>query len=211
MAIWYIRVFGDHRNPDEAIDDGYPRTSPVDAYPAGRSPYGVLDLAGNTLEWCHDWFEDDYYATSPTENPLGPAKGGLSADLDALAAYVSSLVEFPRSPYRNADGTMTNLAGQGQSVFVQRGCDTCHVPPAFTDGLRHDVGTIRARSGLGIGAPLPGVGIETPTLRGLWATAPYLHDGSAASLFDVLSQPGHVGVLTPSERAQLVAYLRELE
>ena len=130
----------------------------------------------------------------------------MSTDLDALAAYVTSLTEFPISPYRDDDGAMTPQALQGQLVFQQRGCATCHVPPTFTDGLRHDVGTIRARSGLGIGAPLGGVGIETPTLRGVWETAPYLHDGSASSLQRVLSQPGHVGSLTP-----VVAYLRQLE
>lgn len=42
-------------------------------YPQGVSPYGVLDLAGNVLEWVNDRFQSDYYSISPYENPIGPA------------------------------------------------------------------------------------------------------------------------------------------
>ncbi|MDH3432191.1 MAG: SUMF1/EgtB/PvdO family nonheme iron enzyme [Gammaproteobacteria bacterium] len=60
------------RRPDIAIDDGYVETSPVDAYSAGRSEYGVFDLAGNLGEWVYDLFAADYYQTSPRRNPTGP-------------------------------------------------------------------------------------------------------------------------------------------
>jgi formylglycine-generating enzyme required for sulfatase activity len=56
-------------------DDGYVRTAPVGSYPAGVSPYGVHDLAGNVWEWTADWYDDEYYATSPPDNPKGPAAG----------------------------------------------------------------------------------------------------------------------------------------
>lgn len=45
------------------------------ANPDCVSPYGVLDLSGSVAEWCSDWYEDAYYAKSPTENPTGPATG----------------------------------------------------------------------------------------------------------------------------------------
>lgn len=57
------------------IDDGFADTAPVGNYPAGASPYGALDMAGNVWEWVADWYAADYYAQSSMENPLGPASG----------------------------------------------------------------------------------------------------------------------------------------
>lgn len=50
-------------------------TSPVGSYPAGASPYGALDMAGNVWEWVNDWWSDTYYSSSPYSNPQGPATG----------------------------------------------------------------------------------------------------------------------------------------
>jgi formylglycine-generating enzyme required for sulfatase activity len=47
----------------------------VGSFPKGASPYGALDMAGNVLEWCQDWYQRDYYKESPKKNPQGPAKG----------------------------------------------------------------------------------------------------------------------------------------
>jgi len=57
------------------IDDGYPHSAPVGSYPAGASPYGALDMAGNVLEWVADWYDEAYYLDSPTENPTGAMEG----------------------------------------------------------------------------------------------------------------------------------------
>ncbi len=53
-------------------EDGYRWTAPVDAFPNGRSPYGVYNLAGNVWEWCHDNIDKQYYRHSPRRDPQGP-------------------------------------------------------------------------------------------------------------------------------------------
>jgi formylglycine-generating enzyme required for sulfatase activity len=50
-------------------------TTEVGSYEDGKSPYGIHDLAGNVREWVADWNDDNYYASSPSSNPLGPASG----------------------------------------------------------------------------------------------------------------------------------------
>lgn len=60
--------------PDQA-NYGTNDTEPVGSYPAGASPYGALDMAGNVIEWVFDYFQATYYQVSPEENPLGPASG----------------------------------------------------------------------------------------------------------------------------------------
>lgn len=50
-------------------------TEPVGSYPAGASPYGALDMAGNVIEWVFDYFQSAYYSISPEQDPQGPASG----------------------------------------------------------------------------------------------------------------------------------------
>ncbi|MBZ0111112.1 MAG: Ig-like domain-containing protein [Thermoanaerobaculia bacterium] len=143
--------------------------------------------------------DSDFAATA---DPLGPVKAGLSIDLDALAAYVSSLgsQSVPRSPFRQANGLLTPQGVAGRTVFADQGCADCHTGPRFTDSTvgsatLHDVGTLRTTSGQRLGGPL--LGIDTPTLRGAWTTSPYFHDGSAPTLADVFRVVG--GTVIPAE------------
>ena len=143
---------------------------------------------------------------------LGPSNTGRSADLDALAAFVESLQPRP-SPFRHRDGTLTPAAERGQAVFHRPdvGCAGCHVPPLFTDLLVHDIGT-----GHGPGELL-GPAFDTPSLRGIWHTPPYLHDGRALTLRDVLTthnptdRHGRTTHLSEAELHDLVAFLRSVE
>jgi formylglycine-generating enzyme required for sulfatase activity/mono/diheme cytochrome c family protein len=48
---------------------------PVGQLKDGKSPYGIYDLAGNVWEWVSDWYDPDYYTTSPSQNPKGPESG----------------------------------------------------------------------------------------------------------------------------------------
>jgi len=128
-----------------------------------------------------------FSATSP---PLGAPKAGLSQALDDLAAYVSSLgrQSLPRSNSRSSNGDIMSNAQSGRAAFSSQGCTDCHSGTAFTDRQRHDVGTLRASSGQRSGQPL--TGIKTPSLLGVFDTAPYLHDGSAKTINDVFNTVG---------------------
>ena len=54
---------------------GTRETMPVGSRPKGASPYGVMDMAGNVWEWVADWFDENYYRSSPDDDPQGPATG----------------------------------------------------------------------------------------------------------------------------------------
>jgi DNA-binding beta-propeller fold protein YncE len=152
---------------------------------------------------------------------MGAAKAGRSADLDALAAYLTSLSVEPPSPYREADGSLPAGAVRGRAIFesAQVGCTACHMGARLTDSRLegpgrarlHDVGTLTAGSGQRLGEAL--TGLDTPTLHGLFRSAPYLHDGSAGTLRDVLvtrnvgDRHGRTSQLSESELSDLELYL----
>ncbi|MFN7144071.1 MAG: PKD domain-containing protein [Myxococcota bacterium] len=158
-----------------------------------RNAFGGTGLLSDA-----DWAE--------TFDTLGPAKAGRSADLDALAAYVTSLDTTPASPWE-ADATEA-----GGALFVASGCNTCHPAPLYTDSALgaprlHDVGTLTGASGQRLGGPLDG--LDTPTLLGAWSTAPYLHDGSAPTLADAIRAHTTLALDEPTIEA-LAAWVRGL-
>jgi PKD repeat protein len=167
--------------------------------------------------------EADWAATMDT---LGPPKAGLSEELDDLAAYIQHLSsKRPRSPHRDANGGLSDEAQAGEALFLDEatGCADCHPPPHYSDSawlspgvpLLHDVGTLLPSSGKRRGGLLEG--IDTPSLRGAFATGPWLHDGRAARLKDVftvhdpLHQHGHTEGLTGEELDQLEAFVLSIE
>ena len=150
------------------------------------------------------------FNTGTRNQPLGDPKTGLSTDLDALAAYVGSLSTFTSSPLRNSDGTLTSDALAGKQIFRDLNCAQCHSGTAFTESAAanlRNIGTIKPSSGQRLGGPL--TGIDTPTLRDVWATAPYLHDGSAATLGVAVRAHNSVSI-SDSDLAKLVAYLQQI-
>lgn len=165
----------------------------------------IRTLAGGT-----GLMTDAQFGTGTRSQPLGDAKAGISADLDALAAYVNSLSSFDPSPARSASGALTSVGAQGRDLFASLNCASCHTGAAFTRSALDNpanVGTMKAASGQRLFGAL--TGIDVPTLRDVWATAPYLHDGSAATLESAVRAHGGV-VVTDAQLAQLVQYLREI-
>ncbi len=147
---------------------------------------------------------------SSRTQPLGTPKAGLSADLDALAAYVASLNSFANSPRRNADGSMTAAAVAGREVFRAQNCGACHGGASFTNSAGanlQNVGTIKPASGSRLGGAL--TGLDVPTLRDVWATAPYLHDGSAPTIAAAITAHGGV-TLGATDLDNLVAYVEQI-
>ena len=164
----------------------------------------------------------------------------VEADLDALEQYVDYAIPYP-SPPRALDPA---VVAHGQELFSTLGCAGCHAGPYFTDSgmgnstldlagpvvssvtpggvLLHDVGTCVTGGAFPDNATPDDDGdlrnacaFDTPTLRGVSETAPYLHDGSAATLADVFRlAPQMVGsaasTLSPGDQQALIAYLESL-
>ncbi|MGC4068684.1 MAG: c-type cytochrome [Polyangiaceae bacterium] len=124
----------------------------------------------------------------------------------AVATYVNRLAG---DPYRATGADLSESARRGEAAFVKADCQSCHTGKYTTDLKMHAVGT---RNDTDSSADF-----DTPTLTDLWRTAPYLHDGSAATLKDVLTtknegdKHGTTSTLTPQELDDLVAYLLELD
>jgi DNA-binding beta-propeller fold protein YncE len=131
-------------------------------------------------------------------------------DVRAVSAYLASLQPVV-SPHRQADGTLTIPAQRGEKLFndPRVACFRCHPGPLFTNLAMIDVGTANS-------ADRDSKHFDTPTLVELWRTPPYLHDGSAATLRDVIlthnrdDQHGRTSHLTPAQIDDLAAYLLEL-
>jgi len=166
----------------------------------------IRDLAGGT-----GLMTTEQFNTGSRKQPLGDAKTGVSVDLTALAAYVKSLNSFASSPWRNSDGTLTADAQAGRTLFAVKNCVSCHSGTTFSNSgdatKLANIGTIKASSGNRLNGPL--IGIDTPTLRDVWATAPYLHDGSAATLANAVTAHNNV-TLTSIELANMVQYLSQI-
>jgi YVTN family beta-propeller protein len=155
--------------------------------------------------------DDATFNTGTRAQPLGLAKAGLSADLDALAAYLGSLNRFDPSPHRTAAGALTSAAVNGRTLFADRNCASCHGGTAFAGTAQVDIGTLKPASGTRLGQPL--TGIDVPTLRDVWRHTALLHDGSAASLPAAIQAHGSAvpgAALTAAELGDLSAYLQQI-
>jgi YVTN family beta-propeller protein len=153
----------------------------------------------------------------PTE--LDEKTSGRSADLDALAIYSNSF-DFTRlSPHAQGPGKLSPQAERGKALFFDKtvGCAECHSGPYYTDNTLqkpfklHDVGTGKDDPSEKIGPKY-----KTPTLLGVYRTAPYLHHGRAATLLDVLTtcnkedRHGRTSHLKAEQLEDIVEFLKAL-
>ena len=213
-----------------------------DGQPDGRTwhnPEGLRNtqsFAG--LRWTHPvhWSADrdevqdfEHTIRGPLMGGSGLSKGAVdpslhepnrlkSDTLDALAAYTNSH-DFIISPFAK-DG-LSDSAARGKSLFesAKTKCATCHTGPVFTDSApvaisafkMHDVGT-----GNDDESEKMGPRYDTPTLLGVYRSAPYLHHGKALTLRDVLTtenkddKHGVTSHLSETQINDLVEFLKSL-
>jgi YVTN family beta-propeller protein len=174
------------------------RTAPVLYGLAGRSRFnaqGTWDELADVELKIRDLHGGGGLIVDAAPNPpLGDPNAGRSLDLDNLTAYLASLTGPATSPPGDEA-----LVARGAALFESLGCASCHAGESYTDGLTYDVGT--------------GGEFVTPTLRWLWLSAPYLHDGRAATLRELFILPGAHQLLpsaTPDDLDALEAYLLSL-
>lgn len=143
--------------------------------------------------------------------------GLLQAELESLEKFLIAGLKAPPNPNVKPEG-LTPQQLKGKKLFEDPVtlCSTCHAPVSLTDGLQHDVGTltdveIKVANATG---KSPAIVYNTPSLRGLFYSAPYLHDGSALTIKDALKKTantmGKTSQLSEAEYDDLVAYLLTL-
>ncbi|WP_455430781.1 beta-propeller fold lactonase family protein [Peribacillus butanolivorans] len=158
---------------------------------------------------------------------------------DAMFAYLDDPDSFPipKSPYHNKDGSLTATAEEGRELFEGKaGCIACHAGTQFTDSVRaidanghlttsntnflHNIGTTnpldkksKGDARAGFTNPRDTLHFDVPTLRGVWATAPYLHDGSAKTIEEVIKRIRYEGkpTFTDGEILKIAEYVRSIE
>lgn len=148
-------------------------------------------------------------------NELAETMSGRSKDLDALAVYTNS---FPvrLSPHA-PEGKLSDAANRGKAIFfdAKTNCASCHNGPYYSDSMTakpfklHDVGTggdVREKMGSAY---------DTPTLLGVYRSGPYLHDGRAKTLTEVITlntgdRHGTTSHLKSDQVNDLVAFLKSL-
>src|SRR5512143_2402011 len=126
-------------------------TSGVNDYPAGRSPYGLLDMAGNVFQWVNDFYAEQYYQSMPPQNPTGPTSGDShvvrGSGFETEAAQLQSAVRHFGAPaYHSRDLGFRCAVTQPKAIapycqassFIPIGSTastgSCQVPQADVSG-----------------------------------------------------------------------------
>jgi cytochrome c peroxidase len=183
-----------------------------------------LDSAADRLVRRSDYLAD--FAQAFPEDPQ-PSPRTIAR---ALAAYERTLISPPTRFDRfiaGDDAALSASERRGFAIFTGKGrCVGCHSGPSFTDHNFYDIGLPGEDRGRGavIGLSAADHAFKTPTLRELAWSAPYMHDGSLATLDDVVRHYERGGVrratlsgdlpadlrLSEEERGDLVAFLETL-
>jgi cytochrome c peroxidase len=190
---------------------GYPRQTPMLAgRVASKGPFGwhgnEKDIAARLMHSfrLHRW--GDSISGQPWDSLAGP--------LAARAGYIAAFVRTGLVPPPRSKAKLSEVEERGRTLFGSKdvGCSACHVPEnEYTDRERHSVPLSNPRSGFD---PDPDGQFRTPSLFFVGGSAPYFHDGSAATLEQLIDSDddrmGRVKQLSRADRDALIAYLRTL-
>ena len=224
-------------DPARALSDGRAVAAGIAGRTGRRNAPALINRA-----WGRSFFWDGRVATleeqvlKPIEDPnemdlavpeAARRVGLTERDLSrALASYVRSILsgDAPFDRFANGDrGALSAIQQAGLRLFrAKANCTACHVGPTFTDERLHNTG-VAWRTGTLTDPGAGGGAFKTPTLREIARTAPYMHDGSLASLEDVVEYYDHGGnanpmldsdvrplKLTADDKRALLAFLQSL-
>lgn len=186
----------------------------AEAFPSGAENSGANDSGANN---------------AGTANEPAVSRARIE---NALATFQRLIVSEPSSFDRwvaGEEAAIGTAAKRGFDLFTGKAnCAACHEGWTFTDGSFHDIGTARDED-IGRGRLFPNsvalrYAFKTPTLRDVGKRAPYMHDGSVATLAAVIELYDKGGIdrpsrsreirpldLTPAEKSDLLAFLRTLD
>jgi YVTN family beta-propeller protein len=141
-------------------------------------------------------------------------------DLDAITAYILTGIQYPPNLQYNPNGELTESQQSGKALFeriidnngkeipVNNRCITCHPAPYYTNLKLANVGTLASSD--------DSIQFDTPHLNNIYASAPYLHDGRAATLEEIWTiygkseTHGRVNDMSKIQLNELVDYLKSL-
>jgi cytochrome c peroxidase len=141
-------------------------------------------------------------------------------DLDAISAYIMRGIKQPPNLFYNPDGHLTESQLRGKELYERstdnsgnpipenNRCVTCHPGPLYSNLKLADVGTLAATD--------DSIAFDTPHLTNVFASAPYLHDGSAKTLEEIWTvygtedKHGYVNDMSKTQLNDLVNYLKSL-
>jgi cytochrome c peroxidase len=225
----YTYVFNDKLNGDNRFACGSCHFEGAEDQMVWVTPDGIRQtptLAGRLHDTApFNWTGSENTLAGNMTQTIDRMDGeGLSdVELASLGQFLLIGLERPVNPYR-LDTGLTDAQAIGSDLFHSPsvGCASCHSGPAYTDGKFYSVGTNNQLedelamlfADLFEGSTTLPTKFNTPSLRDLFATAPYFHNGSAETVMDVLDQTattmGHTANLTLEQKEALVAYLLTL-
>lgn len=199
-----VRSFNQWYSCHSCHTEGHTNGGSFDTFNDGKAgnPKKTLSLRGVTRTAPYTWhgWQGDLRASlesSFTQTLQGPKP--TAAELDAVLAFLATNDFAPPRP-----AATSAAVARGADVFARQDCGHCHTPPLYTSTKVFRVGLESEDDAY--------PGFNPPSLRNVRARAPFLHDGRARTLRDVLREHDPRGAedLTPDEVADLVAFLESL-